>query len=51
MRRDAYVVGHRWWNPSELQASNEDFAPRRLAALVAHIIEGQYPAEPIDVGV
>jgi hypothetical protein len=28
-----------------------DFVPQRLAALVGHIIKGQYPATPIDCGV
>jgi len=51
INRDTYVIGHRWWNPRELGASSEDFAPRRMAELIAQIIEGRYPAEPIDCGV
>ena len=50
-RRDDYVDGHRWWSSQELGASTEDFAPRRLPVLVGEIINGQYPATPIDCGV
>ena len=49
--RDDYVIGHRWWRVGDLGISREDFVPRRLAALVGHIIEGRYPNEPIDCGV
>ena len=50
-KQDDYVVDSRWWTLSELQASREDFAPRRLPELVAEIIRGAYPDEPIDCGV
>ena len=50
-KRDNYVIGHRWWSAQELEASAEDFAPRRLAALVGEILIGQYPTTPIDCGV
>jgi hypothetical protein len=47
---DTYVIGHRWWSLSELQQSTEDFAPRRLASLLAPIIRGAYPHPAIDCG-
>jgi len=48
---DSYVVGHRWWDLNELEPSNEDFAPRRLAELLAPILRGEYPGPAIDCGV
>lgn len=50
-RPDSYVVASRWWTLAELQTSNEEFAPRRLPALIGDIIEARYPARPIDCGV
>jgi 8-oxo-dGTP diphosphatase len=50
-KQDDYVVDRRWWTLSELQASRDDFAPRRLPELVAEIIRGIYPDQPIDCGV
>jgi len=51
IKRDDYVIGHRWWTARELRSSREDFVPRRMAALVEHILEGAYPDRPIDCGV
>jgi 8-oxo-dGTP pyrophosphatase MutT (NUDIX family) len=48
---DGYVVGHRWWGLSELEQSDEDFAPRRLARLLPPILRGEYPDAAIDCGV
>ena len=48
---DSYIVGHRWWSVEEIAASSEHFAPRRLAALLVPILEGQYPPLPLDCGV
>jgi hypothetical protein len=45
------VVGHRWWTFPDLRCSTEEFAPRRLAELVADIIRGDYPEPPIDCGI
>ncbi len=50
-RPDGYVVASRWWTLTELQMSSEEFAPRRLPALIGDIIEARYPACPIDCGV
>jgi 8-oxo-dGTP pyrophosphatase MutT (NUDIX family) len=50
-KQDDYVVDSRWWTLSELQASREDFAPRRLPDLVAEVIRGTHPDQPIDCGV
>ena len=41
----------RWWSREELAVSPEVFAPRRLPALFAALVEGGPPVEPIDVGV
>jgi len=51
VRPDDYVVGARWWSLDELQTAKAEFAPRRLAALLAPILEGRYPESPIDVSV
>jgi 8-oxo-dGTP pyrophosphatase MutT (NUDIX family) len=48
---DGHVVGYRWWTLSQLLCSTEDFAPQRLAELVADIVRGDYPDEPLDCGI
>lgn len=48
---DAYITASRWWTLEELLHSSEEFAPRRLAALIGDIIDTRYPARPIDCGV
>jgi ADP-ribose pyrophosphatase YjhB (NUDIX family) len=52
MDRDesAAMRGHRWWRLDELQASSQIFAPRRLAELLAPLLAGDLPGEPIDAG-
>ncbi len=49
--KDEYVTEVRWWSRRELEASDSLFAPRRLPELVARLLAGGPPAEPIDVGV
>jgi 8-oxo-dGTP pyrophosphatase MutT (NUDIX family) len=51
LKADSYVIGHRWWSLSELEQSNEDFAPRRLAHVLPPILIGEYPNPAIDCGV
>ena len=46
-----YVTAIRWWTLAELEASDETFAPRRLAGLVRALLVEGAPAEPIDTGV
>jgi 8-oxo-dGTP pyrophosphatase MutT (NUDIX family) len=41
----------RWWSLGEIRASSEVFVPRRLGELLPTILAGEYPAEPLDVGV
>jgi 8-oxo-dGTP pyrophosphatase MutT (NUDIX family) len=48
---DSYIVASRWWALKELEVSNEDFAPRRLANLIVDIIAERYPETPIDCGI
>lgn len=50
-KSDWYVVGHRWWRLDELERSDEEFAPRRLAILLPSILRGDYPDPAIDCGV
>jgi ADP-ribose pyrophosphatase YjhB (NUDIX family) len=50
LKADTYVIGHRWWDLSELEQSKEDFAPRRLAQLLPAILRGEYPDPAIDCG-
>jgi 8-oxo-dGTP pyrophosphatase MutT (NUDIX family) len=40
---------HRWWSLAEIAASDEQFRPRDLVALLPRIIAGDYPEEPIAV--
>jgi 8-oxo-dGTP pyrophosphatase MutT (NUDIX family) len=41
----------RWWTLAELEASAEEFAPRRLPALIRDLFEQGPPSEPFDAGV
>ncbi|MEO1236814.1 MAG: NUDIX domain-containing protein [Planctomycetota bacterium] len=41
---------HRWWSAAEVAASDERFAPSRLAALVPELRSRAAGGEPIDVG-
>ena len=43
-------AGFRWWTVEELAASDEVFVPRNLAELLAPLIAGDIPSEPIEVG-
>jgi len=49
--RAEHVTGIRWWTVDELAASDEVFAPRRLAELVRSLLVEGPPAAPIDTGV
>ena len=40
---------HRWWSAAEIEASAERFAPRRLGALLAPLLAGELPDEPVTV--
>ena len=46
-----YLTAIRWWTASELEAAGDEFAPRRLPALVRELILHRPPEVPIDVGV
>jgi hypothetical protein len=48
--RAEYVVGVRWWTLDEIEASEEEFAPTRLAGLLRGLLTDGPPDEPIDVG-
>jgi len=45
------ISEHKWWSVDEITASPDLFVPRRLAELVAPIVAGNLPPEPIAVGV
>lgn len=44
----SFMGEHRWWTIDALAASADDFAPRRLALLLADIVKGRLPGEPLD---
>lgn len=46
-----YLTAIRWWTMSELKAAEDEFAPRRLPALVRELILHGTPATPTDAGV
>jgi double-stranded uracil-DNA glycosylase len=54
---DSFLAGDdteeqwRWWSTGELAASDDEFAPRRIATLLPKLLAGDVPSEPIDVGV
>jgi TDG/mug DNA glycosylase family protein len=41
---------HRWWTIDELERSEDEFAPRALAALLRELIAHGAPKTPVDVG-
>ena len=46
------VLGdHRWWSSAEIAASPDYFAPRSLAEAILPLLAGDYPEQPIDIGV
>jgi hypothetical protein len=48
--RAEYVFGVRWWTLEEIEESEEEFAPTRLAGLLRALLADGPPGEPIDVG-
>ena len=40
----------RWWTLPDLEASDETFAPRRVALFLAPLLAGELPSHPVDVG-
>jgi 8-oxo-dGTP pyrophosphatase MutT (NUDIX family) len=46
-----FMGEHRWWTLAQIQASNDEFAPRRLGHFLADLLSGRIPPEPIDTGV
>jgi 8-oxo-dGTP pyrophosphatase MutT (NUDIX family) len=47
----AFFVGARWASVSELASWPDLLAPRRFAELLAPVLGGDLPADPIDAGV
>jgi 8-oxo-dGTP pyrophosphatase MutT (NUDIX family) len=46
-----FMGEHRWWTLSEVQSSDDEFAPHRLGYFLADLVNGRIPAEPIDTGI
>jgi 8-oxo-dGTP diphosphatase len=46
-----YLTAIRWWTLQELEAAEDEFAPRLLPALVRELIAHGTPTPPIDAGV
>jgi 8-oxo-dGTP pyrophosphatase MutT (NUDIX family) len=46
-----FMGEHRWWTVSEIQASDDEFAPHRLGHFLADLVNGDIPSEPVDTGV
>ena len=45
-----FFGGFRWWRIEEIAASDQRFAPRRLADRLQELVLGGPPESPIDVG-
>lgn len=45
------MAAHRWWRLEEIVASRDYFIPRHLGRLLAPLMAGEIPPEPIDCGV
>ena len=46
-----FMGEHRWWTVSEIQASADEFAPHRLGDLLADLVNGDIPSEPVETGI
>ena len=44
------LAEHRWWSGTEIDASDDRFAPVELGRLLEPLVAGEMPAEPIDIG-
>ena len=44
-----FHVAYRWWSLAEIRESRERFIPRAFAELLAPILAGNVPAEPLTV--
>ena len=44
------LTGHRWWSVPELAASDGLLVPRDLAELLAPLVAGDIPLQPLEVG-
>jgi 8-oxo-dGTP pyrophosphatase MutT (NUDIX family) len=44
------MTEHRWWLVDDLHRSAERFAPSRIAALLAELIESGPPSTPVETG-
>ena len=49
--RAEYVTDMRWWTIEEIEASDEAFAPTRMAEWLRRLVADGPPENPIDVGV
>lgn len=47
----ALLQEHRWWTIAEIERSEETFVPRGLAGLLVPLLLGNYPEEPLSIGV
>lgn len=47
---DAGTRGVRWWTRAELDATDDELAPARLATELTRLLEEGPPDEPVDVG-
>jgi len=45
------LLEHRWWTVDEIAASPDLFGPRDLALLLEPLLRGDYPSEPIILGI
>ena len=46
-----FMGEHRWWTASEVQTSDDEFAPHRLGHFLADLVAGNIPSEPVDTGI
>ena len=46
-----FMGEHRWWTIDDVMASADEFAPHRFGHLLADLVNGRIPAEPIDTGI
>ena len=50
VRERRWFGGFRWWRLSEIESSDERFAPSRLAQALTKLLKDGPPSRPFDVG-
>ena len=51
-RERVEMTSHHWWTLAEVEAAHDEvFVPRDLAGLLPAVLRGEYPNEPLQLGI